>query len=71
MIEQIFISVDRDQDGRISVKEAKKLVLKLNSKLGRRYGEDNVRAFFATLDQNYDGTLDLEELRRAFLSVAK
>ncbi|RNA22290.1 hypothetical protein BpHYR1_026731 [Brachionus plicatilis] len=70
LIEQIFLSVDRDQNGRISAEEAEKLVLKLNSKLGRRYGEDDVRAFFATLDRNHDGTLDLEEFRRAFLSVA-
>lgn len=70
LIDQIFRSVDRDHNGRISVEEAEKLVLKLNSRLGRRYGEDDVKAFFATLDQNNDGTLDLEEFRRAFLSVA-
>ena len=56
--------------GLISVEEAEKLVLKLNSRLGRGYGEDDVKAFFSTLDYSNDGSLNLEKFRLAFLNLA-
>jgi hypothetical protein len=41
----------------------------LNSRLGRKYGEDDVNAFFQALDDNHDNTIDLEEFKKAFLTL--
>ena len=64
VIETLF---DQDNSGFVSVENAEKLVLKLNSRLGRNYGEDDVRAFFASLDLNRDGKLTLSEFKLFFL----
>jgi hypothetical protein len=41
IIEDIFRQVDLDHNNRLSVEEAEKVLLRLNSRLGRRYGEDS------------------------------
>ena len=70
IVENIFRTIDRNNNGIINVEDAEKTLLRLNSRLGRRYGEDDVRAFFSALDINNDGTLDLNEFKRAFLNIA-
>ena len=70
IVENIFRTIDRNNNGIINVEDAEKTLLRLNSRLGRRYGEDDVRAFFNALDVNNDGTLDLNEFKRAFLNIA-
>ena len=67
--EQLFSQLDIDGNGSISVSEAEKALLRLNSRLGRSYGEDDVKAFFAQLDTNRDGRLDISEFRRAFFNL--
>lgn len=66
ILADIFAQVDRDGNGRLSVEEAEKLLLRLNSRLGRRYGENEVRAFFDTFDDNRDGGISLQEFKAAF-----
>lgn len=66
VIAEIFSQVDRDRSGRISVSEAESLLLRLNSRLNRHYGENEVRAFFQALDVNRDNSIDLREFRAAF-----
>lgn len=44
---QIFSMIDVDGSGSITVEEAEKIVLRLNSQLKRSYGEVEVRAFFS------------------------
>ena len=39
VIAEIFGSIDRDNNGRLSVEEAERIFLRLNSRLGRRYGK--------------------------------
>ena len=46
---QIFAMIDKDNSGQISVEEAESIVLRLNSRLNRAYGENEVKAFFATV----------------------
>ncbi len=43
---QIFSMIDIDNSGSISLEEAEKIVLKLNSRLKRAYGEVEVKDFF-------------------------
>jgi len=69
LITQIFHTIDRNESGRIDIEEAEKTLLRLNSRLGRGYGEDDVKAFFGALDANNDGKLSLSEFKRAFLNI--
>lgn len=69
-IEQIFRLVDRDNCGRINCEDAEKTLLRLNSRLKRQYGEDDVKAFFSALDANLDNTIDLNEFKKAFINIA-
>ena len=69
-IEQIFRLVDRENKGRIDADEAKKTLLRLNSRLKRQYEQEDVNAFFSTLRINPDNTLDMEEFKKAFLNIA-
>lgn len=69
MITSLFNQVDIDRNGRISMDEAGRMLLKFNSKLGRSYGENEVQTFFRSLDKNNDGYIDLEEFKAAFLKT--
>ncbi|RNA15550.1 hypothetical protein BpHYR1_027025, partial [Brachionus plicatilis] len=66
LAEQIFNQLDTNSDNSVTIGEAEKAVLRLNSRLGRNYGEDDLRAFFSRLDTNRDGRIDINEFRRAF-----
>lgn len=65
-IEQIFSTIDIDSNGNISVEEAEKILLRLNSRLNRNYGENEVAQFFHSLDSNRDGNINLNEFKAAF-----
>lgn len=65
-IEKIFSLIDVDGNGSITVAEATKILLKLNSKLNRNYGEEELNSFFKALDKNNDDSLSLEEFKSAF-----
>jgi hypothetical protein len=64
---ELFQSVDKNASGRISRSEAETLLLRLNSRLGRSYGEEEANIFFRALDANGDGLIDFEEFRSALL----
>ncbi len=65
-IAELFGLIDSDNNGKVSVDEAEKILLKLNSRLGRNYGSDDVDNFFRNLDINNDGFVDMEEFSLAF-----
>ena len=69
VIEEIFKSIDVNNTGSIDVDKAARVVLRLNSRLGRNYGEDEVQAFFDALNVKSDKTLSLEEFRKAFSNI--
>ena len=65
-VEQIFQLIDKDSSGFISVEEAGRILLRVNSRLGRSYGEDNIAELFKILDKNGDGKLSLLEFSAIF-----
>lgn len=65
-VEQIFQLIDKDNSGYISVEEAGRILLRVNSRLGRSYGEDNINELFKILDKNGDGKLSLLEFSAIF-----
>ena len=67
ILTELFAAVDLDGNGRVTTSEAEKVLLKLNSRLGRSYGSADVTAFFRQLDTNRDGRVDLEEFKRGVL----
>ena len=70
LVEEVFRSIDLNANGKISVAEAEKALLRLNARLGRTYGEIDVQAFFRALDVNQDDELDLQEFIRAFTELS-
>ena len=69
-VEAAFKAVDTGKTGFISLAQAQSMLLRLNSSLGRTYGEKELKIFFQALDSNRDGQLSLDELRKAFLTSA-
>ena len=67
MIENIFKSIDINKTGKISLRDAERTFLKLNSCLNRNYGQDDLKLFFNAIDINHDQTIDFGEFKRAFL----
>lgn len=68
-VDEIFRLLYNKENGRIKVNRAARVVLKVNSRLGRKYGEDDVKHFIRALDINGDGTLSLNEFREAFTTL--
>ena len=64
--DKIFAMIDKDKNGYIESEEAGKILLRLNSRFRRSYGEDELTQLFATLDKNGDGKLNEEEFKTAF-----
>lgn len=69
IIEQIFRSIDKNNSGLVTFDDASKVVLRLNSRLGRSYGEDDVKALFDDLDANNDGSISFDEFKKAFVNL--
>ncbi len=64
-IENIFSSIDVNNTGSIEISEASRVVLKLNNRMGRNYGEKEVVEFFNSLDKDGSKLLSLEEFKKA------
>ena len=71
LIAQIFQAIDTNNTGSITVEEAEKTLLRLNTRLSKNYGESDIKSFFEFLDVNQTGTLSFDEFRRAFLNIAQ
>lgn len=62
---KIFAMIDANNKGTISVNEAERIVLRLNSRLHRAYGENDVKAFFSSITASSD-VITQEEFVHAF-----
>lgn len=69
LIARIFAQIDKDGDGTLSQEEAASLLLRINSRLGRSYGQSEIDDFFAALDKNRDGLVDVREFHEAFIRL--
>jgi hypothetical protein len=69
MAAEIFNAINTNGDNSISIQEAERAFLRLNSRLGRNYGEDDVKSFISAFDINRDGALSFEEFKRAILRI--
>lgn len=69
LIEYLFRSVDTTSNGKVSVNEAEKLLLKLNSRLDKQFNEEHVKSFFNEISIGKDGLIILQEFKRAFLNL--
>lgn len=70
IIDQIFDELDTDGKGFLSVKEAERILLKLNTRLGRSYGEDDLKDLLYNLDTEDDnGQISQEKFRIIFRRV--
>ena len=67
---QIFDMIDVDRSGTIEVAEAEKIVLRLNSRLNRAYGENEVNAFFAAAASGSQ-VITREQFLRVFEKLAQ
>jgi hypothetical protein len=61
--------IDIDKSGYIDSDEADKIILRLNSRLRRSYGETDSRAFFDEVSQGGD-QISREQFIRAILRLA-
>ncbi|CAF0870800.1 unnamed protein product [Brachionus calyciflorus] len=69
LIEYLFKSVDTGSNGRISLKEAENLLLKLNSRLDRQFNQKQVKLFFSGVNIGNDGSIDLKDFKRGFSNL--
>ena len=68
VISQIFSEFDLG-NGKISLDEAEKVLIRVNSRLDRGYGDDEVKAFLSSLAISDDGLVDLNEFKQAFEKI--
>ena len=68
IISQIFSELDLGS-GKISLDEAEKVLLRMNSRLDRGYGDEEVKAFLSSLAISDDGLVDLNEFKQAFEKI--
>lgn len=52
---------------RLTIEEAEKALLRVNSRLGRRQSQDDVKLFFSNIDVTSDGTVDFDQFRSALI----
>jgi hypothetical protein len=67
---QIFSMIDSNNNGFISVSEAERIILRINSRLNRNYGENDVKAFFAVICDG-NTTITKEQFVSAFERLSK
>ena len=68
IISQIFSEYD-SESGKITLDEAERVFSRLNNRMERGYGDDETKAFLASLTISDEGQIDLNELKQAFEKI--
>lgn len=71
LVECIFESIVGNKNGRIHFENAQRVILRVNSSLGRKLTESHVNSFLFSLDPSRNGWFNLEEFKIAFFKLAK
>lgn len=66
VIERLFTLIDINGDGVVSIEEAERVFMKLNTRLGRNYSSHDVKNFFQSLDPAGTGRINMEQFKKAF-----
>lgn len=69
MASQIFSTIDKNNNGTVTLDEAGSILLKLNSQLNRSYGSSEAREFFAVVSDGAS-TISREQFMAAFEKLA-
>ena len=69
LVDETLTGMNRNPDNRVLIQDAESALSKLNNILGKNFGSEDARSFFAQLDSNRDGYVDFEEFKKAFLNV--
>ena len=67
VIESLFDILDRNNDGRVSVKDAKEALNIVGQRIGDNYLVHNANEFINLLGMNEDKFVDLDEFKKTFL----
>lgn len=68
VVESLFDVLDRNNDRRISVSDAKEALNIVSQRLGDSYLVHNAHEFIKLLDMNKDNFVDLDEFKKTFLN---
>ena len=66
MLLKMFSEIDTDQNGTISVDEARNIFERINVRLGKSYTPADALQFIISLDKNRDGLIEFSEFKAAF-----
>lgn len=66
LINELFKTLNLDANNTISVNDAELLLKRLNTRLGKRFEEEESRQFFDTVEINQNGRIDVNYFRRIF-----
>lgn len=66
IISEIFSQIELEGISRLTLDDAEKLFNRLNSRLGRRFSNQEMLNFFNSLNSNRNGAVDLREFKVAF-----
>ena len=70
LIQQIFQIVDKKNEGKITIDDAHKTLIRINSRMSKQFDEDRLQDFFGTLNISNDNKVDLGEFKKAFLKIS-
>ncbi|CAF0815610.1 unnamed protein product [Brachionus calyciflorus] len=67
VIENLFYLIDRNNDKRISINDAKEALKIVNERLGGTHLFHNAHEFIKLMDKNQDNIIDLDDFKKTFL----
>ncbi|VEL28225.1 unnamed protein product [Protopolystoma xenopodis] len=63
-IEKLFEFIDKDGSGKVSAGELSRAM----KECGLNYSDQEIKDIISAVDQNHDGMLDMEELKKALMN---
>lgn len=70
-VSDLFSQIDHDQNAILSHEEAKSLIIKFKSRLGKKCNKENEYLFFQNFKEKFSDCVSLNDLKRAFEEFLK